>query len=138
MFRFCGYYYVPIRLGCSVEYSEFFHLQFLFCSKNLSNFSNEQSHHQGGAANWPGSYCSPSFEDKSYQVVLEVKNLPANAGDIRDMDSIPDSGRSPGGWHGNPLKYSCLENPMDRGAWWARLHRVAGSWTWLKRLNTHA
>jgi len=48
--------------------------------------------------------------------VLAVKNPPANAGDIRDVDSIPGSGRSPGGEHGNPLQYSCLENPMDRGA----------------------
>ena len=46
-----------------------------------------------------------------------VKNLPANAGDIRDLDSIPGSGRFPGGRHGKPLQYSCLENPMDRGAW---------------------
>ena len=48
-----------------------------------------------------------------------VKNLPANAG---DADSIPGSGRSPGGGHGNPLQYPCLENPMDRGAWWATVH----------------
>ena len=53
------------------------------------------------------------------QVVLAVKILPANAGDIRDAGWIPGSGRSPGGEHGNPLQYSCLENPMDRGAWWA-------------------
>ena len=53
------------------------------------------------------------------QVVPVVTNLPANAGDIRDSGLIPGSGRSPGGWHGNPLQYSCLENPMDRGAWWA-------------------
>ena len=52
----------------------------------------------------------------TFQVVLVVKNLPANAGDIRDACSIPVSGRSPGGGHGNPLQYSCLENPMDRGA----------------------
>ena len=51
--------------------------------------------------------------------MLVVKNLPDNAGNIRDVDSIPGSGRSPGGGHGNPLQYSCLENPMDRGAWWA-------------------
>ena len=51
------------------------------------------------------------------QGVLVVKNLPANAGDIRDTGSIPASGRSPGGRHGNPLQYYCLENPMDRGAW---------------------
>ena len=54
-----------------------------------------------------------------------VKNLPANAGDIRDTDSIPGSERSPGGGHGNPLRYSCLEQPMDRGAWQATVHRVA-------------
>jgi len=46
-----------------------------------------------------------------------VKNLPANAGDIRDSSSVPGSGRSLGGSHSNPLQYSCLENPMDRGAW---------------------
>ena len=51
------------------------------------------------------------------QVVLEVKNLPVNARDIRETGSIPGSGRSPGGGHVNPLQYSCLENPMDRGAW---------------------
>ena len=50
------------------------------------------------------------------QVALMVKNLPANAGDIRDQDSIPGSGRSPGGGRGNPLQCSCLENPMGRGA----------------------
>ena len=51
--------------------------------------------------------------------MLVVKNLPANVGDIRDVGSIPRSERSPGGEHGNPLQYSCLENPMDRGAWLA-------------------
>ena len=61
------------------------------------------------------------------QVVLMVKNSPANAGDVRDTGSIPGSGRFPGGGHGNPLQYSCLENPMDRGAWWAMVHRVAQS-----------
>ena len=50
-----------------------------------------------------------------------LKNQPANAGDIRDAGSIPGSGRSPGRGHGNPLQYSCLENHMDRGAWWATL-----------------
>ena len=51
------------------------------------------------------------------QVALMVKNLPANEGDVRDVGSIPGLGRFPGGGHGNPLQYSCLENPMDRGAW---------------------
>ena len=50
------------------------------------------------------------------QVVLVIKNLPANAGEVRDVGSIPGPGRSPGGGHGNPLQYSCLENPMDRGS----------------------
>ena len=55
-----------------------------------------------------------------------VKNLPANAG---DMGSILGTGRSPGEGNGNPLQYSCLENPMDREAWWATVHGVAKSWT---------
>ena len=53
-----------------------------------------------------------------------VKNPPANAGDIRDMGSTPGSGRSPGGGNGNLVQYSCLENPMDRAAWYATVHRV--------------
>ena len=63
------------------------------------------------------------------QVTLVVKNPPANAGDIRDMGSILESGISSGGGHGNLLQYSCLENSMDRGAWWATIHRVAKSRT---------
>ena len=62
-------------------------------------------------------------------VVLVVKNPFANAGDIRDGDSIPGSGRSPGRGRGNPLQYSCLENPVDRGAWQATVHGVAKSHT---------
>ena len=58
-----------------------------------------------------------------------VKNLPANAVDMRDEGLIPGSGGSPGGGNGNPLQYSCLENPMDRGAWWAMVHRATKSWT---------
>ena len=71
------------------------------------------------------------------QVTLVVKNLPANAGDLRDMGSVPGSGRSPGGENGNLLQYSCLGNPMDRGAWWATVHGIAKSWTRLKQLSTH-
>ena len=56
-----------------------------------------------------------------------VKTLPATAGDGRDIGSIPESRRSPGEGNGNPLQYSCLENPMDRRAWWAMVHRVAKS-----------
>ena len=53
-----------------------------------------------------------------------VKNPPASAGDVRDAGSTPGSGRFPGGGHDNPLQYSCLENPMDRGAWWATVRGV--------------
>ena len=59
---------------------------------------------------------------RASQVAPGVKNPPANARDVRDADSIPGSGRSPGEGHGNPLQYSCLKNPMDRGAWWAIIH----------------
>ena len=68
-------------------------------------------------------------------VVLVVKNLPASAGDLRNAASIPALGRAPGGGHGNPLQYSCLENPMDRGAWWATDHRVSKSQTQLRQLS---
>ena len=63
------------------------------------------------------------------QVALVINNPPANAGDARDVGLIPGSGRSPGGGHGNSHQYSCLENPMDRGAWLATVHGVAKSWT---------
>ena len=57
-----------------------------------------------------------------------VKNLPANAGEARDVGLIPGWGRSPRGGNGNPFQYSCLENSMNRGAWWATVHGVAKSW----------
>ena len=63
----------------------------------------------------------------AFQVALVVKKPSANAGDIRDEGSIPGSGRSSGGENGNPLQYFCLENPMDRGAWQAVVHRVEQS-----------
>ena len=66
-----------------------------------------------------------------------LKNLPGSAGDVRDTGLIPGLGRFPGEGHGNPLQYSCPENPMDRGAWWATVHRVAKSLTRLQRLKTH-
>ena len=70
-----------------------------------------------------GALCGAS------QVELVVKNLPAKAGDLRDVGLIPGSGRCPGGGNGNPLQYSCLENPMDRGAWRATVHGAAKSQT---------
>ena len=69
--------------------------------------------------------------------VIVVKNLPANAGALRDAGSVLGLGRSPGGGPGSPLQYSCLENPMDRGAWRGTLHRVTKSPTWLKQLSRH-
>ena len=66
-----------------------------------------------------------------------AKNSPASEGDERDVGSVPELGQSPGGGHGNPLQYSCLENPIDRGAWWATVHRVTQSQTQIKQLNTH-
>ena len=68
---------------------------------------------------------------------MVAKNLPANAGDVKDMGSVPGSGGSPGGGNGNPLQFSCLENPMDRGAWQATVHRVTKSLTQLKQLSMH-
>ena len=65
-----------------------------------------------------------------------IKNPPANVRDVRDVGSTSGSGRSPGEGHGKPLQYSCLENPLDRGAWQALVHRVEKSWIQLKQLST--
>ena len=74
------------------------------------------------------------------QAALVVKNPHANAGDIRDMSLLPGSGRSPGGGHSNPLQYSCLESPMDRGVWdglqSTKSHRVRYNWSYLSRTHT--
>ena len=76
------------------------------------------------------------MKDKISQVALVVKNPPANAGDIRDTDSIPRSGRSPGGGHSNPLQYSCLGIPINKEAWWTTDHGVTDSQTGLRRYTT--
>ena len=70
-------------------------------------------------------------------MVLVIKNLPANAGDVRNAGSVPRLGRSPGGGHGDLLQYSCLENPMDRGAWWASVHGVTNRQTEATRYYYH-
>ena len=74
----------------------------------------------------------PHILKRASQVVLVVKNPPANVRDLRDKGLIPGSGRSSGGGHGNPLQCSCQENLMDKGAWWATVHGVTTSWTQLK------
>ena len=66
-------------------------------------------------------------QNRVSQLVLVVKNWPANVGDIRDTSSVPELGRSPGGGHGNLLQYSCLESPIDREAWQAMVHSVVES-----------
>ena len=73
------------------------------------------------------SFWASAYPFWASQMLLAVKNPPANPGDIRDMGSIPGLGRSPGGEHGNPLQYSCLENTMDREASWATVFGVAKS-----------
>ena len=96
----------------------------------------------------PGNLPNPGMEPGSPRIVDRrfliwatkevLKNPSVNARDIRNAVSVPGSGRSPGGGHGSPLQDSCLENPMDRGAWRATVHGVAKSWTQLKWLNTHS
>ena len=79
---------------------------------------------------------------RTSQVALVAKNLPANVGDVRDVGSISGLGRSPGGGHSNPLLYSCLENPVDKGDWWATgstgWQRVRHHWRDLAHMHTHA
>ena len=74
--------------------------------------------------------------EEASQVMLVEKNLPANAGDIRDVGLVPESGRCPAGRHDNTLQYPCLENPVDRGAWRATVHRVTQSGSRLKQPST--
>jgi len=81
----------------------------------------------------PGSSVHGIFQARILEWVA-ISFLPANVGDVRDAGSIPGLGRSPGGRHGKPLQYSCLENPMDRGAWWASVHGIAKSQTQPKQL----
>ena len=84
-----------------------------------------------------GQRTEPSLFLKKTHVVLVLKNPLVNAGDLRDGDSIPWLGRSPEVGNGYLLWYSYLENPMERGAWWATVHGVTKSWTRLKRLSMH-
>ena len=115
--------------------------------KHLSGVQNWKTCFFGHSYSWekyrknlipaPELHCHKD-QDRASQVVLVVKNLPTNAGDVRDVGSVPGSGRFPWGGNDNPLQYSSLGNPVDRGAWQATVHRVAKSWTWLKWLSMHA
>ena len=80
--------------------------------------------------------CPEELHPSPSQVALVVKNPPASAGDVRDVGWIPGLERSLGEGNSNPLQYSCLENPMDRGAWWATIHGVTWTQTSLKGLST--
>ena len=82
-----------------------------------------------GSQSWTQLKQLSSNSSSNILVVLVVKNPPASARDIRGVGSIPGSGRFPGGEHSNPLQHSCLENPMDRGAWRVTVHGVAKNQT---------
>ena len=91
---------------------------------------------QAGVPEW----VAISFSRESSQPrdrTQQVKNPPANSGDSRHASSIPGAGRPPGGGHDNPLQYSCLENPTDRGDWRATVHGVTQSWTGLTNKSSH-
>ena len=83
-------------------------------------------------------YSKQHLQSKKTKQNASGKNPPAYAVYVRDMGSIPGSGRSPGEEHGNPLQYSWLENPMDREAWWAAVHRFPKSWLWLSNKAQHS
>ena len=91
-----------------------------------------------GGKNWESCIDRYARSCVDFPGGVVVKKPPANAKDVRNAGSIPEWGRSPGGGHGNPLQYSCLENPMNRGAWQTMVHRVAQSWTQLKWPSTQA
>ena len=89
------------------------------------------------ALSWPHSSMFTTVNSLIYilYLALVVKNPPASVGDIKDVDSVPGLGRSPGEGKGNPLQYFCLENPIDLGALWVTVRGVAKNWTWLKWLS---
>ena len=114
--------------------SHIFLPEFLDCF--ISSLTHPYIHHPSiYSVTWLHSCYEPV---RASQSALVIKNPPANAGDRKDADSIPGLGGSPGVGHGNPLQYSCLENPMDREVWQATGHRVSKSQTRLKRVGMHA
>ena len=92
--------------------------------------------HRIGRLKWLSTHSTAQLLNRTSQVALVVKSLPAKAGDFRDAGSTPGSGRSPGGGHATPLQSSCLEDLMDRGAWRVAVHRVTES-DRTERLSTH-
>ena len=106
------------------------------CVRRVEAFQDPQLFCPRGL--WQGLGSWNELESGPVGVSLVVKNPPAHARGIRDAGSITGSGRSPTGGHGNPLQYSFLKNPLDRGAWWATVSGVARSRTRLKRLTMHA
>ena len=113
-------------LNLAVDFHKIIIVQWNICPSILFSFSSKKKRDTVGyMVNWAS------------QVALVVKNVTANAEDLRDTGSILRLGRFPGGGHGNPVQYSCLENPMDRGAWHATVQGVAKSQTRLKQLNIH-
>ena len=101
---------------------------------HVTSESKKKLHLSSFLFNWLVENVQTSAVPRVYPVGTVAKNLPANAGDERDAGLIPGLGRSPGGGHGNLLQYSCLENPMGRGAWWATVCGITKSQT---RLSTH-
>ena len=79
-----------------------------------------------------GRKCQSRIIERAFQAAPVVKNLPTNAGDVKDAGLIPGLGRSPGEGNGNPLQYYCLENPMDRVTWWPIVRVISKSWTRLE------
>ena len=130
-FRHCAWVLVRPCICCWWEMKHYcFHLE----NSRLSPYTNLRG--QGEQELMFLMLRSRNNLRASHTVTLVVKNSPANAGD-RDADSILGSGRFPGGGHGNPARYYCLEDPMDRGAWWATVQRVAELDT-TEQLNTLA
>ena len=112
------------------------HIEFAICSFKKYAYQNNNIYFlqvtKEYTQNFPyAEHRGCGWQDKNLtsasQVALVVKIPPANAGYVKDTNSIPRLGRFPGGGHGNRLQYSCLENPMDRGAWWATVHRITES-----------
>ena len=92
------------------------------------------SEHTAGANMWAGDGTTQVSKTMIWVGLPRwEENLPINAGDTRAADSFPGSGKSPGEENGHPLQYSCLDNPMDREAWWAAVHGVIKSWTQLSK-----